>query len=170
MQEVDFFAESLEKFETTAGLFYLADDLGKNEIVSFHTSVKNPDKFVNVKNPETKDVVIIPLDHNLKVFKENGRDQESLCDYLLRVNDREMLIFGEIKTGKSGWAKAGADQISNTLRIFRSCHNLSDWSKTIAYVSNRRFWKARTSHRNTISEFWVQNRIPLRIQNEVVVE
>ena len=51
MQEVDFFAESLEKFETTAGLFYLADDLGKNEIVSFHTSVQNPDKFVNVKNP-----------------------------------------------------------------------------------------------------------------------
>ena len=73
--------------------------------------MQNPDKFVNVKNPETKDVVLIPLDHNLKVFKENGRDQESLCDYLLRVNDREMLIFGEIKTGKSGWAKAGADQI-----------------------------------------------------------
>lgn len=30
MQEVDFFAESLEKFETTAGLFYLADDLGRD--------------------------------------------------------------------------------------------------------------------------------------------
>lgn len=167
MQEVDFFEESLFRDETTAELFYLADE-GNNKRVSFYSSVEEPNKYVNVKNQDKKAVVIIPLDHNLRVYKD--KDQESICDYLLRVNDKEMLIFGEIKTGKRGWAKAGADQISNTLRIFRTCHNLSDWNKTTAYVSNRRFWKARDSHRNTISEFWAQNGIPLRIQNEVVVE
>lgn len=172
MQEgIDFFAEELVKYHTDANLFYLKDEEGgNNQKIIFSTSVGDPQKWVNVHNYSSSNLTVIPLDHNLEVKKENSRDNESICDYLISTEGKGVLLFGEIKTGKSGWAKAGAKQISNTLRIFKSFHNLDEWEKKIAYVSNRRFWKARDSHRDVISDFWNRNGMLLKIQNDVFVE
>lgn len=172
MQEgIDFFAEELAKYHTDANLFYLNDDEGGNDkMVFFSTSVQDFRKCVNVHNDSLRSLTVIPLDHNLKVKKENGSDEESICDYLISTDDREVLLFGEIKTGKKGWAKAGANQISNTLKVFKRFHNIDEWKKKIAYVSNRRFWKARDSHRDIVSEFIEKNNMLLKIQNDVYVE
>lgn len=168
---VDFFAEELDKYHTEANLFYLNDNEGENsQMVSFSTSVQDPQKCVNVHNPSLRNVVVIPLDHNLKVYKENEKDEESICDYLISTDNKEFLLFGEIKTGKRGWAKVGANQIANTLQIFKRCHKLDEWKEKIAYVSNHRFWKARDSHRDIISEFKVKNGMNLKIQNVVYVK
>lgn len=168
---IDFFADGLVKYKTNANLFFLNDEkYDKDQLVRFSISVQEPKKYVNVHNDSLRNLTVTPLDHNLIVKKENSQDAESICDYLISTDDKAVLLFGEIKTGKSGWARAGANQISNTLHIFKRFHDLDEWKKTIAYVSNRRFWKARDSHRDVVTEFREKNGIILKIQNDVSVE
>ena len=170
MQVVDFFAPDLVAYETEEPLFFLSDKSGNDKVVEFSLDMLEQPVSVNVKNEERRQVKVVPVDHNVKAFREGTRDMESLCDYLMTVDDTAQLIFGEIKTGRKSWASDGAKQISNTLRIFKQNHDLSRWNKCKAYVSNRRYWKARESHRDIIGAFRDLNGLPLFIQNEVVVD
>ena len=89
----------------------------------------------------------------------------------MTVNNREQIIFGEIKTGRKGWAAAGKDQIIHTIDIFRANHNLAEWGQCRAYVSNHRYWYARQSTRSIQESFKTETGgLCLYIQKDVHID
>lgn len=119
----------------------------------------------------SKDIMFLPIDHNLNIKKDGTEELDSTCDYLLTVNGHEQIIFGEIKTGKKGWASDGMRQVSHTIEIFKSNHDICRWRQCRAYVSNWRKWKSRISTRSVEEAFKAQNDgLRLYIKNDVNID
>lgn len=170
MQVVDFFDSRWYVEYTSEVLFFLFDN-GNDNVVRLTTDEIYRNTSVNVHNPLSKEVMFLPVDHNLKIKKERTDEFDSTCDYLLVVNGREQLIFGEIKTGRKGWARAGMMQVLHTIEIFRSNHEMNQWGQCRAYVSNWRKWCSRTSTRHIEEEFKLKTGgLRLYINNDVNIE
>ncbi len=170
MQKVDFFDSKWYVEHTTDTIFFLFD---KEDGDFVKLSIKEDYKLtsVNVHNPNAKNIMFLPVDHNLDIRKEDSNDLDSTCDYLLTVNGFEQIIFGEIKTGKKGWASDGMRQVKHTIDIFRANHDLNQWGKCRAYVSNWRKWNARTSTRCVEESFRSDTGgLRLYVKNEVHIE
>lgn len=170
MQVVDFFDSQWYIEHTTESLFFLYDK-GDGSLVKLSSDDKDSSYSVNVHNPSDSDILFLPIDHNVNIKKEGTNDDDSTCDYLLTVNDREQLIFGEIKTGKRGWASEGMKQVKHTIDIFRANHDLKEWNQCRAYVSNWHKWKARPSTRCVEEAFRAgTGGLRLYIQNDVNID
>lgn len=168
MQQVDFFDSRWHTENTSVSLFFIYDRGGTGDLAQLSIDAKDQSTSVNVHNPSAKDVMFLPVDHNLDIRKEGSNDMDSTCDYLLTAGGKELIVFGEIKTGRKGWAGDGMKQIKHTIDIFRANHDLSEWSQCRSYVSNYRHWRSRSSTRCVEETFKAETGgLRLYIQNDV---
>lgn len=152
MQSVDFFDPQWRNEATTDPLFYVYDPVN-DEMARISVEAEMAQRAVNVNNPSTKAILFIPVDHNMNIRKEGSNNLDSTCDYLMTVNNKELIISGEIKNRMRKWAREGMLQVLNTLEIFMANHNITEWKKCRGYVSNFRKPLANTSTKTTQEEF-----------------
>lgn len=170
MRSVDFFDPQWYAEHTSERLFFIYDK-EDGSCAKLSTDEADQSTSVNVHNPSIKDILFLPVDHNLNIRKENSDDWDSTCDYLLTVNEKEHLIFGEIKTGRKGWASEGMKQVKHTVEVFRANHDIALWNHCRAYVSNWRKWNARTSTRCVEEAFKAETGgLRLYIKNDVSID
>lgn len=168
MQIVNFFDAKWYTESTREPLFFIHDRGGVGDLAKLTTDIADQNTSVNVHNPSSHCIMFLPVDHNVDIRKEGSKDLDSTCDYLLTVNGKEQIIFGEIKTGRRSWAGEGMEQVKHTIEIFRANHDLAQWGQCRAYVSNYRHWRARTSTRCIQEAFrYETGGIRLYIQNDV---
>lgn len=170
MQVIDFFSAEWHSEQTDKKLFYLFDE-GDGDCARLSADERYRSTSVNVNNPSAKDIMFLPIDHNLNIKKDGTKELDSTCDYLLNVNGNELIIFGEIKTGRKGWASDGMRQVSHTIKIFRTYHDLCKWAQCRAYVSNWRKWRSRSSTRSIEEIFRAETGgLRLYIKNDVNID
>lgn len=170
MRSVDFFAPQWYAEHTSERLFFIYDK-EDGSCAKLSTNEADQSTSVNVHNPSVKDILFLPVDHNLNIRKEGLDDLDSTCDYLLTVNEKEHLIFGAIKTGRKGWASEGMKQVKHTVEVFRAYHDIAHWNNCRAYVSNWRKWNARTSTRCVEEAFKAETGgLRLYIKNDVNID
>lgn len=167
MQQVDFFDSKWYAEHTNSSLFFIYDR-GTGGRAQISIDANEQQTSVNVHNPSNNTIMFLPIDHNLDIKKEGTNDLDSTCDYLLTVDDNKLIVFGEIKTGRKGWASEGMKQIKHTIDIFRANHNLSNWNQCRAYVSNYHYWHSKSSTRCVKETFRAEtDGLRLYIQNDV---
>lgn len=168
MQQVNFFDPQWHADNTDSVLFFIYDRGGIGDLAQLSIDAKEQPTSVNVHNPSEKTVLFLPVDHNIDIRKDGSNDLDSTCDYLLTVDGKDLIVFGEIKTGRKGWAGDGMRQIKHTIDIFRANHDLSEWKQCRAYVSNYRYWRSRSSTRCVEETFKADTGgLRLFIQNDV---
>lgn len=171
MQTVNFFDAQWHVEHTNAPVFYIFDRGGNSDLAHMSVNTSDQPTSVNVFNPSEHTILFLPIDHNLDIKKDGTNDLDSTCDYLLTVNEKEQIIFGEIKTGKKGWAGDGMKQVKHTIEIFRANHDLSQWQQCRAYVSNYRHWRSRSSTRCIEEAFKAETGgLRIYIQNDVHID
>lgn len=170
MQIVDFFDPKWHTEYTEDPIFFIYDN-GNGDMAKLTANEMFKDTSVNIHNPSCGNIKFLPVDHNMDIRKDGSNDLDSTCDYILIVNEKEQIIFGEIKTGRKGWASEGMQQIKHTVEVFRANHDLSQWKQCRAYVSNWRKWKSRISTRCVEEEFRNNTGgMRLYIQNDVHID
>lgn len=170
MQQVNFFDSRWYTETTNAPLFFIYDK-GAADVAHLSIDTAEQCTSVNVINPSLHTILFLPVDHNLNIKKEGSNDLDSTCDYLLTVNYREQIIFGEIKTGRKGWISEGAMQVKHTFDIFCANHDITQWNQCRAYVSNYHHWYSKQSSRFVREDFKAKTGgVRLYIQNEVHID
>ncbi len=87
-----------------------------------------------VKNPQSQTVKFYAVDHCVPIYKEDG-NMESRCDGILSYLNN--LIFVELKERKKGqWFKKGREQLTVTIKRFKSECDLNTYDRVEAYVCN----------------------------------
>ncbi len=104
-----------------------------------------------VKNLQKREVEFYAIDHCVPIFKEDG-NMESRCDGMLLYSNN--LIFIELKERKKGqWFKKGREQLTITIKRFKSGNDLTSYNKIEAYVCNSLKPLANTGQFENIQKF-----------------
>ncbi|GHT44979.1 hypothetical protein AGMMS49965_21520 [Bacteroidia bacterium] len=98
------------------------------------------DGIAKIENRNKQTIYVVPLDKNIKCYKPNGKDEESLCDALLICarSPQYDFYFVELKDKDKKSVSEGTEQLKTTILIFRSSYNLSCLSKKMAFLANKR--------------------------------
>lgn len=117
-----------------------------------YTTVNRKDNWVaEIKNPDAKEVLFVPVDNNIPIFKPNG-SQASRCDGMLRYD--RTVYFVELKIDRQlgrAFQKA-KEQLEATIDVFLQNHIYTDFKVRRAYISNRKR-KFNQSYRKEASDF-----------------
>lgn len=128
---INFFQDTC-KTESEKNEFGLCDDIPNQKA---YINEEDPRKWIGiVKNRDSKKAEFFGIDNCADIRKGNG-NLESTCDGVLR--DGSNLIFVELKeAARKGWFGEGRKQITNTINIFKSNYEVSDFGSVEAYVCN----------------------------------
>lgn len=127
---INFFANEIQSEKPRKDIEFGVGDDGK---LAYTTSIDSELRIGVVKNPKGRLVQFTPIDHNLPA-KKNGKDEESLCDGMLYVEETKEVDFVEIKTGHVNVTQDAIDQLENTITIFKSVHVAEDFKTRRAFV------------------------------------
>jgi hypothetical protein len=134
-------------------IFGLCDDdkekeKEKEKPAYIDTNISNKDKNKNGKNEKddwiatvinrnAHKVTFIAVDNCISLKKENG-DKDKRCDVIIIYNNN--IIFIELKNCKrmnSKLVNKGIGQLKSTIEHFKKHHDIDEYSKKTAYLSNR---------------------------------
>ena len=121
---INFFAKEIQTEKPRKDIEFGIGDDGK---LAYTTSIDSELRIGVVKNPSERLVQFTPIDHNLPA-KKNGKDEESLCDGMLHIEETKEIDFVEIKTGH---VNATHDaMVTNGLKLLQISARLSHSTKT----------------------------------------
>lgn len=130
---INFFAKEIQTEKPRKDIEFGIGDDGK---LAYTTSIDSELRIGVVKNPSERLVQFTPLDHNLPA-KKNGKDEESLCDGMLHIEETKEIDFVEIKTGHVNATHDAIEQLQNTITIFNSVHVAKDFNTRRAFVIDK---------------------------------
>lgn len=145
--------------------FYLYD-AGNNK----PTYISFDDKYYQaiVFNKEKKFVQFVAIDNNIKIYKNNSKDEESLCDCLLFTKE-DFILFIELKDQQKQWLSNSLSQLKNTIRLFKENHTVEIFDKRRAYASNKQHPHFAHSYKETMQRFRQETGFILRIQDTITI-
>lgn len=143
--------------------FYIYDP-GNNESVY----VSFDDKYYQaiVFNKKKEYIQFIAIDNNIKIYKDNSKDEESLCDCML-FSKENFILFIELKDQQKQWLSDALSQLKNTIRLFKENHSVELFAKRRAYASNKQHPQFAHSYKETMQRFRQETGFILRIQNTI---
>ena len=164
MMPIDFFQNTC-KTESEKNEFGLCDDIPNQK------AYINEDDFGKwigiVKNPDSKKVQFFGIDNCANIRKANG-NLESTCDGVLKESG--YLIFVELKEAiRKGWFGEGREQITNTINIFKSNYDVTDYDSIEAYVCNNLKPRSNPGRATSIQMFKDDTGYILYDKNEIEI-
>lgn len=152
---IDFFSqESCTETARNSRIFGLTDK-NDSKNVAFSTDDTTLDWTATVINNNENVVQFTGIDHN-KYFYELINKNDKKCDGMLfyKNNKNEAIIFVELKTGLNSvkWVFGAKCQLLNTIKKFKTCHEIESFNRKEAYASNS-FDITGKCRQNDIEEF-----------------
>ncbi|GEM_PF-3001995 len=86
---------------------------GENGQPAFTTSDTSVRWNATINNPSGIDFQFVPIDRNIKLYKENGAVQERSCDGMLLSDSERRIAFIELKDVQKGGNADAVDQLKN---------------------------------------------------------
>ena len=170
MQTIDFFAPQWYSESTNASLFYIYDRGAMGDMAHLSHNSDVAAISITVKNPSRKFVWFEPLDHNRDIRKDGSSDLESTCDFMLTVDDKEMLSFGEIKNRGKSWISGAIGQLETTVNIFKHNHDINLWRDKRAYVCNYKHPFTPQCYISRQERFRDESGVRLFVKNEIRID
>lgn len=163
---INFFEASC-KTESNTNEFGLCDDPPPAE----NPAYINEDDFSKwiaiVDNPDNKDVDFYAIDHCVEILREDGT-KENRCDGILHYDNN--LTFVELKdrTG-SGWLGKGRKQLTTTIEAFSKTHDINNYTKVEAYISNNLRPRSNSNYIIDIQKFKDATGLILNIEQKISI-
>ena len=153
------------KTESETIEFGLCDDIANSPA---YIDENDPLKWIGiVKNPNNKKAQFFAIDNCVVIKRSDGTD-ESRCDGVLKENSN--LVFVELKErGSSGWFKKGREQLTNTINIFKSNHDINDYSSIRAFVCNKLKPSSHSGRAANIQQFYDETGYILGDKQEITI-
>jgi hypothetical protein len=162
---INFFAQPCSS-NSSAETFGLCDDADDQPAYISETDVEKAAWIAIVKNKLKVEIQFVAVDNCIDLRRANG-DLESRCDGLLTYETN--LDFVELKDKKYRWLESGTAQIENTIRLFSAFHDLKQYRRKRAFVSNRSFPQFTSHQTSTKERFRDQYGVRLFAQQEIII-
>ena len=135
MSKVNFFKkEYITESPRIDSLCGIIDGVNENPA---YTITTNPENWnATIVNPNGQEFLFIPIDHNIKVYKADGKSLDGTCDGMILVDVRRLLAFVELKDIRSGGFADALGQLWHTIEIFLQNHQYTDFRLRRAYAAN----------------------------------
>jgi len=150
---------------TNEKLFGLCDDC--NQQPAFIDTVNRDNWLGEIRNEQTIEVVFYPIDHCVKVFREDGATAQC-CEGVLRYSDPQNIIFVELKNRKCKpdyWLKEAIGQIKETLAYFFKYNDRKEFAKVRAWIANKQL--TNQNYWQQIKQFRADTGLVLYIQKSL---
>ena len=136
--------------------------------MAYTTTDKNNEGWnAVVDNPEGKEVIFTPLDHNIVIHPKTG-EILSLCDGMLHHS--EWIAFVELKVVDKNWIEKSISQLQSAISLFCANHDHLKYRFREAYAANRKHPCFHYSHKVQMNEFHSKTHFRLLIQNRITVK
>lgn len=138
--------------------FGLCDD---NNQTPVYIDQDNRNKWIaKVDNSLQVQLFLVPVDNMIKFPKGVKR-----CDAII-YSDKS-IFFVELKNQRTSWLQNAIDQLQDTISVFDSNHNISDFISKRAYACNKAHPNYNCSSKEAIQNFYNRNKIVLRTSTEI---
>jgi len=167
---IDFFAECFHREICSTCEFGILDgDNEKKEPAYLSFDVEDKDVWeAAISNKGEKEIHFLPVDHNIPVFRLDGKDGER-CDGILfsREENQKGIFFIELKNRKGKkdkrWREKGIKQLISTIAVFSSNHDIKEFSPREAFVCNRKMPFYSYSEREKLDDFRMKYHVSLNV-------
>lgn len=165
MPEVNFFSDEYQREEVRDDAeFGIYDD---SSLAKTTTDSSLYGRSAMVSNPNRKQVIFTPIDHNIVVYDDDGNTL-SMCDGMLTSEVERILFFVELKVrSEKGWVSKAVSQLNSTIRIFITNHRLEEWRLKRAYACNSKRPNFMVSHKEEMQRFYNSTGFKLIIDNNI---
>lgn len=170
-QTINFFDESYSCEICTTTEFGIIDGDNEKEEKAF-LSFDVTEKEVwgaTINNKNEKEIKFLPVDHNIPVFRPDGK-MAKRCDSILfsQQENQKGIFFIELKerTDKKNrtWREDSVGQLISTIGIFNSNHNIKEYNPRKAFVCNRKRPYYTYSNREELEKFREKYHVSLYVQ------
>lgn len=168
MMKIDFFKDEQIVSDNYFGLCDDEDESSKTPAY-VDTNPGNKDRWIaDVRNISGKSIGFAAVDNKIEIIRDDG-SMENRCDVMLHNDD--YIIFVELKVQGKDWIKhAVEEQLQTTIDIFKSCHDIRQFRRRIAYACNKRHPAFAVSHKEYMQRFRKRNDVRLIIGCSILLK
>ena len=109
---------------------------GINEKPAYTITTNSENWNATIENPKGREFLFVPIDHNIVVYKSDGKSLDSTCDGMILVDAIRLLAFIELKDVRSGGFADALGQLRHTIELFLLNHQYTNFRFRRAYVAN----------------------------------
>lgn len=171
MNRINFFSPDIYREPSRTDLEFGINDAaheGDHHGMAYTTLSDKANWNATVVNSLGIPITFQPVDKNIRIV-ENG-DERSLCDGMLFTENKDQVIFIELKDKRKDWLTECISQLKSTIELFASNYDISTIRKRDAYAANKMHPQFMYSQRILMQEFYSSTRFRLHPEAKVKVK
>lgn len=161
------FEEPQCQMNSSNKIFGLCDDQPPAKNPAYIKEVNGLDWIAVVENYNRYDVTFTAIDNCITTLRKDGKMMQR-CDGMLTYEST--VIFVELKDrGAIGnrWVEDAIPQLKASIKSFEETKLADNFTKKLAYVSNRQHPKFKSTQQRRMNEFFDETTYILRIQGRI---